>query len=246
MATFIINMKNLEKKIAIVSGSNQGIGLAIVKKFVTEGAKVYAFDIVEGTEYGENVTFLNVDVSQEDQWKDAVAKVIANEGQIDILANNAGLIDYTPIHELTLENWNHLIAVDQTGVFLGMKHVIPHMVSRGQGSIINTSSIWGLVGASGVAAYNAAKAAVIGLSKNAAVTYAAQGVRVNSILPGFISTPLTDSQDADLNKWVIGQTPMLRAGKPEEIANGVSFLASDQASYITGLDMVIDGGYTAQ
>ena len=246
MATFIINMKNLEKKIAIVSGSNQGIGLAIVKKFVTEGAKVYACDIVEGTEYGENVTFLNVDVSQEDQWKDAVAKVIANEGQIDILANNAGLIDYTPIHELTLENWNHLIAVDQTGVFLGMKHVIPHMVSRGQGSIINTSSIWGLVGASGVAAYNAAKAAVIGLSKNAAVTYAAQGVRVNSILPGFISTPLTDSQDADLNKWVIGQTPMLRAGKPEEIANGVSFLASDQASYITGLDMVIDGGYTAQ
>lgn len=239
-------MKRLENKIAIVTGANQGIGLAIVQKFVTEGAKVYAFDVKDTAVYDENVTFIKVDVSQEEEWKAAVAKVIAASGRIDVLANNAGLIDYTPIHALELENWNRLIAVDQTGVFLGMKHVIPHMIKEGKGSIINTSSIWGLVGASGVAAYNAAKAAVVGLSKNAAVTYAAQGVRVNAIMPGFIATPLTDSQDADLNKWVIAQTPMLRAGQPEEIANGVAFLGSDEASYVTGLDMVIDGGYTAQ
>ncbi|MFT3796024.1 SDR family NAD(P)-dependent oxidoreductase [Flavobacterium sp.] len=239
-------MSTLKNKIAIVTGANQGIGLAIVKKFVAEGAKVYAFDIKETADYGENVTFLQVDVAQEAQWRAAVAKVIAENGRIDVLANNAGLIDYTPIHELELENWDRLVAVDQTGVFLGMKHVIPHMMKEGKGSIINTSSIWGLVGASGVAAYNAAKAAVVGLSKNAAVTYATQGVRVNSVMPGFISTPLTDSQDAELNQWVIDQTPMKRAGKPEEIANGVAFLASDEASYITGLDLIIDGGYTAQ
>lgn len=239
-------MGRLDNKIAIVTGSNQGIGFAIVTKLVAEGAKVYAFDIKETAKYGENVTFLKVDVSDEEQWKTAVAQVIAKEGRIDVLANNAGLIDYVPIHELTMENWHRLIAVDQTGVFLGIKHVIPHMIKAGKGSIINTSSIWGLVGASGVAAYNATKAAVIGLTKNAAVTYAEQNVRVNTVLPGFITTPLTDSQDADLNKWVIAQTPMKRAGKPEEIANGVAFLASDEASYISGLDMVIDGGYTAQ
>ena len=239
-------MKNLENKVAVVTGANQGIGLAIVQKFVAEGAKVYAFDVKDSAQYGENVTFLKVDVTQEEEWKSAIGKVISEAGHIDILANNAGLIDYTPIHELELEKWNRLVAVDQTGVFLGMKHVIPHMIKEGKGSIINTSSIWGLVGASGVAAYNAAKAAVIGLTKNAAVTYAQQGVRVNAVMPGFISTPLTDSQDEQLNQWVIDQTPMKRAGKPEEIANGVSFLASDEASYITGLDLIIDGGYVAQ
>lgn len=239
-------MGRLNNKIAIVTGANQGIGLAIVEKLVAEGAKVYAFDVKETAAYAGNVTFIKVDVAHEEDWKAAVAKVIAEEGRIDVLANNAGLIDYTPIHELELENWNRLVAVDQTGVFLGMKHVIPHMIKEGKGSIINTSSIWGLVGASGVAAYNAAKAAVAGLTKNAAVTYATQGVRVNAVMPGFITTPLTDSQEPELNKWVIDQTPMKRAGKPEEIANGVAFLASDEASYITGLDMVIDGGYIAQ
>lgn len=120
------------------------------------------------------------------------------------------------------------------------------MLDQAYGSIINVSSIWGTVGAADVAAYNAAKGAVAVLTKNAALTYATKGIRANSVHPGFITTPLTDSQDAQLNQWVIDSTPMKRAGKPEEIANGVLFLASDEASYVTGSELVIDGGYTAQ
>ncbi len=239
-------MGQLDKKIAIVTGSNQGIGLAIVQQFVEQGAKVYAFDIKETAAYGSGVTFIKVDVSKEEEWISSVKQVMDAEGRIDILVNNAGVIDYTPIHELTMERWHYLIAVDQTGVMLGMKHVIPHMVQQNAGSIINTSSIWGIVGADGVAAYNAVKGAVWILTKNAAVTYAKHNVRANSVHPGFISTPLTDAQAEDLNKVVIDATPMKRAGKPEEIAAGVVFLASDGASYVTGAELVIDGGYLAQ
>jgi 3alpha(or 20beta)-hydroxysteroid dehydrogenase len=162
------------------------------------------------------------------------------------LVNNAGIIAYTPIHEIELEEWHKLIAVDQTGVLLGMKHVIPQMLKQEYGSIINVSSIWGMVGAGNVIAYNAAKGAVTLMTKNAAITYAKNGIRVNSVNPGFINTPLTDSQDEKLNKIVIDATPMGRAGEPEEIASGVVFLASDEASYVTGSELVIDGGYTAQ
>ncbi|WP_343637148.1 glucose 1-dehydrogenase [Fluviicola sp.] len=239
-------MKKLADKIAIVTGANQGIGRAITKQFVEQGAKVYAFDIKEDTAYGDGVTFIKVDVSSEADWKAGVAKVLQVENRIDILVNNAGVISYTPIHSIELEEWNRLIGIDQTGVLLGMKHVITPMMKQQSGAIINVSSIWGIVAAADVIAYNAAKGAVSLMSKNAALTYAKQGIRVNSVNPGFISTPLTDSQDPELNDWVIGRTPMGRAGKPEEIANGVVFLASDDASFVTGTDLVIDGGFLAQ
>ena len=239
-------MKQLKNKIAIVTGSNQGIGLAITRHFVEQGATVYALDIKNGTNYGEGVFFLKSDVSKEEDWNASIKKVLKEQGHIDILVNNAGVISYTPIHELEMEEWNHLIAVDQTGVFLGMKYVIPHMRKQKSGTIINVSSIWGTVGAANVAAYNAVKGAVGLLTKNAAITYAKDGIRVNSVHPGFINTPLTESQDAALNKIVIDATPMGRGGEPDEIASGVVFLASDQASYITGSELVIDGGYTAQ
>lgn len=239
-------MKYLKNKIAIVTGANQGIGFAITQQFVEHGAIVYAFDIKEDAIYGEGVSFIKVDVTNENDWKAGVQQVLNDQGRIDVLVNNAGIIDYTPIHEIELERWNKLIAVDQTGVLLGMKHTLPQMLKQESGSIINVSSIWGLVGASNVAAYNAAKGAVILLTKNAAITYAKKGIRVNSVNPGFISTPLTDSQEEELNKWVIDRTPLGRAGRPKEIANGVVFLASDDASYITGTELVIDGGYTAQ
>lgn len=239
-------MKQLKNKIAIVTGADQGIGLAITHRFAEQGAVVYAFDIKEDTDYPEGVSFLKCDVSKEEEWKAAVQQVLKEQGRIDILVNNAGIIAYTPIHEIELEEWHRLIAVDQTGVLLGMKHVIPSMMAQKYGSIINVSSIWGSVGAANVVAYNAAKGAVVLMTKNAAITYAKNGIRVNSVHPGFINTPLTDSQDQELNKIVIAATPMGRGGEPDEIAAGVVFLASDQAGYITGSELVIDGGYTAQ
>ncbi|WP_343670572.1 SDR family NAD(P)-dependent oxidoreductase [Chitinophaga sp.] len=239
-------MKQLTNKVAIVTGANQGIGFAITRKLKEQGAKVYAFDIREDADYGEGITFIKVDVAREAEWKTAVAQVLKAEDRIDILVNNAGVISYTPIHEIEMEEWNRLISIDQTGVLLGMKHTIPQMMKQQSGTIINVSSIWGSVAAAGVVAYNAAKGAVILMSKNAALTYAKDGIRVNAVSPGFIESPLTDAQDADLNKWVIDQTPMKRAGKPEEIANGVAFLASDEASFVTGTTLAIDGGFLAQ
>jgi len=239
-------MELLKNKVAIVTGANQGIGLAIAKQLAEQGAIVFAFDIKDDADYSDGIAFIKSDVTKEEEWKANVKKVVEAHGRIDILVNNAGVIAYTPIHEITLEEWHRLIAVDQTGVLLGMKHVIIQMLKQKNGSIINVSSIWGKVGAANVAAYNAAKGAVVLLTKNAAITYAKDGIRVNSVNPGFIKTPLTDSQAADLNKIVIDNTPMGRGGEPEEIANGVTFLASDLASYITGSELVIDGGYTAQ
>ncbi|MET0636924.1 MAG: glucose 1-dehydrogenase [Chitinophagaceae bacterium] len=239
-------MEQLKNKVAIITGANQGIGLAVVRKFAEQGAIVYAFDIKEDAQYGNEVVFIKTDVSNEEEWKSGIQTVLKEQGRIDILVNNAGIIAYTPIHEIELDEWNRLIAVDQTGVLLGMKHVILPMLKQEYGSIVNVSSIWGKVGAANVVAYNAVKGAVVLMTKNAAVTYAKNGVRVNAVNPGFIKTPLTDNQATDLNKTVIDATPMGRAGEPEEIANGVAFLASDQASYITGSELVIDGGYTAQ
>jgi NAD(P)-dependent dehydrogenase (short-subunit alcohol dehydrogenase family) len=239
-------MKQLENKIAIVTGANQGIGLAIVNEFIEQGATVYAFDIKDDAQYMAGVTFLKSDVTKEDEWKSSVATVIKEQGRIDILVNNAGVIAYTPIHEIELQEWNRLISVDQTGVLLGMKHVILQMLKQKSGSIVNVSSIWGKVGAGSVVAYNAAKGAVLLMTKNAAITYAKEGIRINAVNPGFIKTPLTDSQAPDLNKIVIDSTPMGRGGEAVEIANGVVFLASDKASYITGAELAIDGGYTAQ
>lgn len=239
-------MKQLENKIAIVTGADQGIGLAIAKQFAKLGATVYAFDINKNANYGEGISFIKNDVTKEEDWKAGVQQVLKEQGRIDILVNNAGVIAYTPIHEIELEEWNRLIAVDQTGVLLGMKHVIPQMMKQENGSIINISSIWGSVGAANVVAYNAAKGAVVLMTKNAAITYAKNGIRVNSVHPGFINTPLTESQDSVLNDVVIAATPIGRGGEPDEVASGVVFLASDQASYITGSELVIDGGYTAQ
>ena len=239
-------MQQLKNKIAIVTGSNQGIGFAITKQFAEQGAIVYAFDIKEDAEYGKGIHFIKTDVAKEENWRMSVQEVLNEHGRIDILVNNAGIIAYTPIHEIELDEWHRLIAVDQTGVLLGMKHVIRQMLRQKYGSIINVSSIWGKVGAANVVAYNAAKGAVSLMTKNAAITYAKKGIRVNAVNPGFINTPLTDSQAEELNKVVIDATPMGRAGEPAEIAHGVVFLASDQASYITGSELVIDGGYTAQ
>jgi NAD(P)-dependent dehydrogenase (short-subunit alcohol dehydrogenase family) len=234
-------------KVAIVTGGSRGIGRAIADKLASEGAEVRLLDRDEpANALHERQQFRRGDVSDSSFWEENVAETIASHGRIDILVNNAGIIDHAIVHEIDLADWNRAIAVNQTAVMLGMRAVIPSMLSHGSGAIVNISSIWGSVAAGGAASYHATKAAVRNLSKNAAVTYAKQGIRVNSIHPGLIRTPIVDLQEEDKTAWVIAQTPMGRMGNPIDIANGVLYLSSDEASFVTGAELYIDGGYTAQ
>ncbi len=237
----------IQDKVVLVTGAASGIGHAVVKLFAKEGARVFASDIkAPDAAYADGVETLDLDVTSEVAWKAAVDAVVAKAGRLDVLVNNAGIIAYEPLDSLSVEAWNQMIAVDQTGVFLGMREAVRAMRGRNAGSIVNISSIWGAAGVAGAHSYQAAKGAVRTMTKNAALTYVGDGIRVNSVLPGFIHTPLTDAQASDLNDVVINATPMKRGGQPIEIAQGVLFLASDEASYVTGAELVIDGGYLAQ
>jgi len=237
----------LDGKVALVTGASRGIGLGIVERFAEEGAVVYAGSTSNPTGvYPAGVHGVLLDVASESNWKSVVDRIIAAEGRIDILVNNAGIIVYDPVHTLSLTDWEKVVAVNQTGVFLGMREVIPPMQKQKSGSIINVSSIWGNAAVAGAHAYHATKGAVGIMSKNAAIIYVGDGLRVNSLHPGFIDTPLTRSQDPDMNAFVVASTPMKRAGTTREIANGALFLASDESSFMTGAELVIDGGYLAQ
>lgn len=240
-------MMRLEGKVVLVTGASRGIGLGIVERFAEEGAKVYAGSTSNPSGvYPAGVTGLRLDVAAESEWKTAVNQVIAEQGRIDVLVSNAGIIVYEPVHSLSLDDWNKVVGVNQTGVFLGMREVIPYMQKQKSGSIINVSSIWGIAAVAGAHAYHATKGAVGMMSKNAAIIYVGDGIRVNSLHPGFIDTPLTQSQDPGMNAFVVAATPMKRAGTTREIANGALFLASDESSFMTGAELVIDGGYLAQ
>lgn len=237
----------LRGKVALVTGAASGIGHAVSELFATEGATVFASDIASpATPYSDGIEIIPLDVTSEGDWKTAVDVVAKKTGRLDVLINNAGIIAYEPLHELDMIAWMKMIAVDQTGVFLGMREAIRVMRPQKSGSIVNISPIWGSSAVAGAHSYHAVKGAVRNMSKNAAMTYVADGIRVNSVHPGFIHTPLTDAQAADLNEAVIAATPMKRGGKPMEVAYGCLFLASDEASYVTGAELVIDGGYLAQ
>lgn len=237
----------LKEKTVLITGAASGIGHAITQLFAEQGATVFASDIKSpAVPYAESVTAPDLDVTSEAAWKAAVDAVVASTGRLDVLVNNAGIIAYEPLDELGMDAWLRMIAVDQTGVFLGMREAVRVMRPQRSGSIINISSIWGSAAVAGAHSYHAAKGAVRNMSKNAAMTYVGDGIRVNSVHPGFIATPLTDAQAPDLNEAVIGATPMKRAGQPIEIAYGALYLASDESSYVTGTELVIDGGYLAQ
>jgi cyclopentanol dehydrogenase len=246
--------ERLADKVSLITGAARGQGAAEARLFAEEGSTVIVTDVLEEEgqatadeikENGGDAEFRPLDVTDEAAWESLVTEIIDEYGRIDVLVNNAGVLTMTPVHELSVEEWQQVIDVDQKGVFLGMKHVIPTMIENGGGSIVNTSSIWGVVGAEGAAAYQAAKGAVRNMTKNAAITYAGTGVRVNSIHPGIIDTPMVDGMQEVVDA-VVEQTPVDRAGTPEEVARGALFLASDESSFVTGEELFIDGGLLAQ
>lgn len=241
-------MNRLADKVAIVTGGAMGIGLATALTFAQEGARVVVADLVkpESDFDTDLMSYAELDVTDEVAWDRLVDEVVRDFGRLDVLVNNAGVIDYAGIAEVAMEDWNRVVAVDQTGVFLGMRAALGPMLKQRSGSIVNISSAWGVVGAEGVAAYQAAKGAVRGLTRNAAVTYATEGVRVNTVIPGWVTTPLTDRQPAEKNAQVIGLTPLGFGADPTDIAWGCVYLASDEARYVTGSELAIDGGLLAQ
>jgi NAD(P)-dependent dehydrogenase (short-subunit alcohol dehydrogenase family) len=239
-------MARLDGKVALVTGGAQGIGLAVAQLFAREGAAVITGDVQEAKR-SAGVEAERLDVSSEDDWRRVVDGILSRHGRLDVLVNNAGIVHcYEPLHGTDMASWQRVIAVNLTGSFLGMKMVLPAMRKARRGSIVNFSSIWGTVGVPGAAAYHAAKGAIRNLTKHAAVTYAPENVRVNSVHPGLIRTPLVEAQSDEMNAGIIGQTPMGRMGTPLEVAQGCLYLASDESSFVTGSELVIDGGYLAQ
>jgi NAD(P)-dependent dehydrogenase (short-subunit alcohol dehydrogenase family) len=233
----------LHRKVAIVTGASSGIGRATADLFAEEGAMVYAADIVDRS-LSDRIHYVKHDTSCEEDWVALTSLVTARHGKLDILVNNAGIVgSYDTITDVKMSDYHRVIAVNQTGFFLGMRYSIPLMQRAGKGSIVNISSIWGLIGAVGVAPYQASKGAVTTLTKNAALTYA-PAIRANSIHPGVIKTQITASQDDALNLQLIADTPLKRMAEAREVAYAALYLASDESSFVTGAELVIDGGYT--
>ena len=244
-------------KVAIVTGGARGIGSASVRALVRDGASVVITDVLddEGESLareicaeGGNARYAHLDVSSEEQWRAVVERTVRDLGHVDVLVNNAGIGTMEDVEQETREGWDRLIAINQTGVWLGMKAVIPGMKTNGGGSIVNVSSIFGAVGGFGASiAYHASKGAVRLMTKNAAIRYAKEGVRVNSVHPGFIDTPMLAAvKGTPFEQTMVDGTPMGRLGRPQEIGDVIAFLGSDAASYMTGSEVYVDGGWTAQ
>ncbi len=245
----------LKDKVAIVTGGAHGMGEAEVRLFAAEGAKVVVADILAGDaeavagdirNTGGEAIAAAIDVTREADWTALIAKTLATFGRLDILVNNAGVSGSSVGSPDGLDGWHRIIAVNQTSVFLGTKLAAERMARTGGGSIVNISSIMGFVGStSGHPAYHASKGAVRIYSKAAAVRYGPSGVRVNTVHPGYMP-PMLNATNAAERADKIAATPLRRIGEPIEVAFGVLFLASDEASFVTGAELVIDGGFIAQ
>ena len=244
-------------KVALVSGAARGIGAATARLLAQEGAAVVLGDVLE-TEgqqtaagivaAGGRATFMPLDVISAASWQQVIDAAVAAYGQLDVLVNNAGISGRAAVGETDVETWERVMEINGKGVFLGTKLAIPELRKAGGGSIINISSIYGIVGSETSAAYHASKGAVRIFTKAAAIQYAAEGIRVNSVHPGFVDSPMTAASHAlpEVHNLRISRTPLGRMGTPEDIAAGILYLASDESSFVTGSELVIDGGMTAR
>lgn len=256
-------MKRLENKVTVITGGALGIGKATCKLLAAEGSSVAITDILdeEGNELKKEITseggsaeFWHLDVSREEEVEKVFSEVYERFGKIDVLVNNAGISGVNkPTHEITLEEWQKVIAVNVNGVFLCTKHTIPYMRNNGGGSIINLSSIYGIIGADDIPPYHASKGAVRIMTKTDAIHYAGEGIRVNSVHPGFIWTPLVENMGKESEEGVEkfrenldSLHPIGHLGEPEDIAYGILYLASEESKFVTGSELLIDGGYTSK
>ncbi len=247
----------LDGKVALVTGGAHGMGAEECRLFAREGAKVAIGDIreedgrrveAEIAEAGGDAMFVNLNVSDENSWAAAVAQIADRYGKLDVLVNNAGISGSGETDFRSTDAWDRLLDINARGVFLGIKHAVPEMQKAGGGSIVNISSISGIVGQETVhPGYNASKGAVRLLTKATAVQHAKENIRINSVHPGMMPPMLTSFQRGDARRErLMNDVPMGREGQPIEVANAVLFLASDEASYITGTELVVDGGFTAR
>ena len=249
-------MNRVQDKVAIVTGAARGQGESHARLFAQEGARVLLTDVLDEAgeavaaelrEAGHDAQYMRLDVSSEEGWIAVINAAEQRWGRIDILVNNAGIVGtMKSVADEPLDGWLKMTAINQQGVFLGIKHGAPVIERSGGGAIVNTCSINGTVGNAGAFSYQASKGAVKMMTRAAAMEYAARGVRVNSVSPGLVMTPMAAEEGEESNREFSEATPMKRPAQPIEVSYGVLYLASDEASYVTGADLLIDGGYTAQ
>ncbi len=251
-------MTRLKDKVAFITGAASGIGAACALRFAQEGARIVGFDIGETTndtwkkaiEIVSDSYFETGDVRDEERIQNVIQTVIERFGHLDIVVNCAGVASGGPVHMLPTEEWDRVLDINLKGTFLVCKHAVGQMVEQGSGSIVNISSIEGVEGSEGGSAYNVSKGGVILLTRNMAMDYARKGIRVNTICPGFVDTPLASETVLEneilkeFSDHIIEAILLGRIGRPEEIANAALFLASDEASFITGHSLIVDGGFT--